>query len=151
MHCVCNHAFGRVCPAWHSHLFSLVQLSSLSKGRRPLPRWGRNLCCMTEARTQVRVVQAQQVTQVNPPRKCWRTDSLKKHVLSAASLQFSSVTQLYLTLCNPMNHSTSGPPVHQEFTQTDVHQVSNAIQPSHPLSSPSPPAPNPSQHQGLFQ
>ena len=105
MHCVCNHAFGRVCPAWHSHLFSLVQLSSLSKGRRPLPRWGRNLCCMTEARTQVRVVQAQQVTQVNPPRKCWRTDSLKKHVLSAASLQFSSVTQLYLTLCNPMNHS----------------------------------------------
>ena len=154
MHCVCNHAFGRVCPAWHSHLFSLVQLSSLSKGRRPLPRWGRNLCCMTEARTQVRVVQAQQVTQVNPPRKCWRTDSLKKHVLSAASLQFSSVTQLYLTLCNPMNHSTPGLPVHHhlpEFTQTHVHRVRDAIQPSHPRSFPSPPAPNPSQHQSLFQ
>ena len=53
-----------------------------------------------------------------------------------------------------MNHSTPGLPVHHqlpEFTQTDVHQVGDAIQPSHPLSSPSPPAPSPSQHQGLFQ
>ena len=53
-----------------------------------------------------------------------------------------------------MNHSTPGLPVHHqlpEFTQTHVHPVSNAIQPSHPLSSPSPPTPNPSQHQGLFQ
>ena len=59
-----------------------------------------------------------------------------------------------LTLCDPMNHSTPGLPVHHqllEFTQTHVHQVSDAIQPSHPLSSPSPPAPNPFQHQGLFQ
>ena len=59
-----------------------------------------------------------------------------------------------LTLCNPMNRITSGLPVHHqlpEFTQTHVHQVSDAIQPSHPLSSPSPPAPNPSQHQSLFQ
>ena len=69
-------------------------------------------------------------------------------------LQFSSVTQSCPTLCDPMNHSTSGLPVHHqlpEFTQTHVHRVSDAIQPSHPLSSPSPPAPNPSQHQGLFQ
>ena len=54
----------------------------------------------------------------------------------------------------PMNHSMPGLPVHQqhpEFTQTPVHWVSDAIQPSHPLSSPSPPAPNPFQHQGLFQ
>ena len=54
---------------------------------------------------------------------------------------------------NPMNRSTPSLPIHHrlpEFTQTDVHRVSNAIQPSHPLSSPSP-APNPSQHQGLFQ
>ena len=68
--------------------------------------------------------------------------------------QFSSVTQSCLTLCDPMNHSTPGFPVHhqlQEFTQTHVHRVGDAIQPSHPLSSPSPPAPNPSQHQGLFQ
>ena len=68
--------------------------------------------------------------------------------------QFSSVAQLCLTLCNPMNHSTPGLPVHHplpEFTQTYVHRVSDAIQPSHPLSSPSPPALNPSQHQSLFQ
>ena len=70
------------------------------------------------------------------------------------SVQFSSVTQSCPTLCNPMNCSTPGLPVHQqlpEFTQTHAHRVSDAIQPSPPLSSPSPPAPNPSQHQGLFQ
>ena len=69
------------------------------------------------------------------------------------SVQFSSVAQLCPTLCDPMNRSTLGLPVHYqlpEFTQTHVHGVSDAIQPSHPLSSPSPPAPNPSQHQGLF-
>ena len=70
------------------------------------------------------------------------------------SLQFSSVTQSCPTLCDPMNCSTPGLPVHHqlpEFTQTHVYQVSDAIQPSHPLSSPSPTAPNPSQQQGLFQ
>ena len=63
-------------------------------------------------------------------------------------------SQLCLTLCNPMDCSTSGFPVHHqlpEFTQTHVHQVSDAIQPSHPLASPSPPALNLSQHQGLFE
>ena len=62
----------------------------------------------------------------------------------------SSVAQLCPTLCDPMSCSTPGLPVHHqlpEFTQTHVHQVSDAIQPSHPLSSPSPPAPNPSQQQ----
>ena len=71
-----------------------------------------------------------------------------------SSVQFSSVTQSCPTLCDPMNRSTPGLPVHHqlpEFTQTHVHRVSDAIQPSHPLSSPSPPAPNPSQHQSLFQ
>ena len=70
------------------------------------------------------------------------------------SVQFSSVAQSCLTLCNPMNRSMPGPSVHHqlpEFTQTHVHRVSDAIQPSHPLSSPSPSAPNPSQHQSLFQ
>ena len=70
------------------------------------------------------------------------------------SVQFTSVTQSCPTLCNPTNHSMPGLPVHHqlpEFTQTHVHQVGDAIQPSHPLSSPSPPAPNPSQHQGFFQ
>ena len=73
---------------------------------------------------------------------------------SLINYQFSSVAQSYPTLCDPMNHSTPGLSVHHqlpEFTQTHVHQVSDAIQPSHPLSSPSPPVPNPSQHQSLFQ
>ena len=68
--------------------------------------------------------------------------------------QFSSVAQSSPTLCDPMNHSTPGLPVHHqlpEFTPTHVHRVGDAIQPSHLLSSPSPPSPNPSQHQGLLQ
>ena len=85
--------------------------------------------------------------------------SLLQHHCSKASIlwpsvQFSSVAQSCPTLCNPMNCSTPGLPVHHqllELTQIHIHQVSDAIQPSHPLSSPSPPAPNPSQHQSLFQ
>ena len=72
----------------------------------------------------------------------------------ALSQSVTSVAQSCLTLCDPMNRSTPGLPVHHqlpEFTQTPVHRVGDAIQPSHPLSSPSPPASNPSQHQGLFQ
>ena len=75
------------------------------------------------------------------------------HILNL-SVQFSSVAQSCPTLCNPMNRSTPGLPVHHqllEFTQTHVHRASDAIQPSHLGSSPSPPAPNPSQHQSLFQ
>ena len=71
-----------------------------------------------------------------------------------SSVQFSSVAQLCLTLCDPVDCSSPGLPVqHQlpEFTQTHVYQVSDAIQPSHPLSSPSPPALNLFQHWGLFQ
>ena len=74
------------------------------------------------------------------------------HCLSLGR-QFSSVTQLCLTLCDPKNHSTPGLPIHHqlpEFTQTHVHWVSDAIQPSHPLSFPSP-AFNLSQHQGLYK
>ena len=69
-------------------------------------------------------------------------------------IYLSSVTQSCLTLCDPMNCSTPGLPVHHqlpEFTQILVHRVGDAIQPSYPLSSPSSPAPNPSQHQSLFQ
>ena len=68
--------------------------------------------------------------------------------------QFSSVAQSCLTLCNRMNHIMPGLPVHHqfpEFTQTHVHPVGDAIQPAHHLSSPSPPAPNHSQHQSVFQ
>ena len=73
---------------------------------------------------------------------------------SPYSVQFSSVAQSCPTLWDPMNRSTPGLPVHHQllkFTQNHVHQVGDAIQPSHPLLSPSSPAPNPSQHQGLFQ
>ena len=82
---------------------------------------------------------------------------LEESVLTVApdlSVQFSSVAQWCPTLCNPMNRSTPGLPVHHqlpEFTQTHVHRDSDAIQPSHPRSSPSPPAPNPSQHQRIHQ
>ena len=72
----------------------------------------------------------------------------------SASVQFSSIAQSCLTLCNPMNRSMPGFPVHHkllESTQTHTIWVGDAIQSSHPLSSPSPPAPNPSQHQSLFQ
>ena len=70
------------------------------------------------------------------------------------SVQFTSVAQSYLTLCDPMNCSMPGLSIHHqllEFNQTHVHRVSDAIQPSHPLSSLSPPVPNASQHQCLFQ
>ena len=69
--------------------------------------------------------------------------------MTVSSVQFSSVSQSCPTLCDPMNCSTPGLPVHHqfpEFTQTHVHRVSDAIQPPHPLLSPSPPAPNPSQY-----
>ena len=74
--------------------------------------------------------------------------------LTQGGVQFNSVTQSCLTLCDPMNHSMPVLPVHHqllEFTQTHVRRVRYAIQPSHSLSSPSPPAPNTSQHQSLFQ
>ena len=88
----------------------------------------------------------------------WQAESLTLmptgKPLAYHSVQFSSVAQSYPILCDHMNRSTPGLHVHYqllEFTQTHTHQVGDAIQPSHPLSSPSPPAPNPSQHQGLFQ
>ena len=80
--------------------------------------------------------------------------ALQYLAFSSLGVQFSSVTQSCPTLCDPMNCSTPGLPVHHhlpEFTQIHVHRVSDAIRPSHPLSFPSPPTPNPSQHQGLFK
>ena len=76
------------------------------------------------------------------------------HFRIISSVQFSSVDQSCPTLCDPMNRSMPGLPVHHqlpEFTQTHIHRVSDAIQPSHPLLSPFPPASKPSQHQSLFQ
>ena len=74
--------------------------------------------------------------------------------ISPVHFSHSVLSDSLRPLCDPMNRSTPGLPIHHqlpEFTQTHAHQVSDAIQPSHPLSAPSPPAPNPSQHQGLFQ
>ena len=80
---------------------------------------------------------------------------VRKFSLGAAqSIQIRSVTQSCLTLCDPMNRSTPGLPVHHqlpEFTETHIHRVSDAIQPSHPLSSPSPLDPHPSQHQRALE
>ena len=90
---------------------------------------------------------------LSPSSWAWQTFKIIK-TLPCWTVQFSSVTQSCPTLCDPMNCSTPGLPVHQqhpEFTQTHGHRVSDAIQSSHPLFSPSPPAPNPSQHQSLFQ
>ena len=95
---------------------------------------------------------------LGPLRRIKESEALKEEkrtfISTLLCLQFSSVAQLCPTLCDPMNRSTPGLPLHHqlpEFTQAHVHRVGDAIQPSHPLSSPSPPAPNPSQHQGLFK
>ena len=88
------------------------------------------------------------------PITSWQIDGETMETVTDFIFQFSSVTQSCLTLCDPMNCSTLGLPVHHhlpEFTQTHVHRVHDAIEPSHPRSSPSPPAPNPSQHQSLFR
>ena len=104
-----------------------------------------------------------QITQTNNQRRVVPQNeigllSLNKGELMLGSkkvnIQFGSVAWSCPTLCDPMTPITPGLPVHHqlpEFTETHVHQVGDAIQPSHPLSSPSPPAPNPSQHQSLFQ
>ena len=88
------------------------------------------------------------------PGGCQESDTTEYAHIDLCSIQFISVTQSCPTLCDPMDSIMPGFPVHHrlpELAQTHVHQVSDAIQPSHPLSSPSPPAFNLSQHQGLFQ
>ena len=93
-------------------------------------------------------------TRLKPGGHCSGGFGHTKRCPTLVIIQFSSAAQSCPTLCDPMNRSTPGLPVHHhlpEFTQTCVHWVSDAIQPSHPLSSPSPPALNLSQDQGLFQ
>ena len=99
---------------------------------------------------------AQSCLTLSNPMDCSLPGSSIHWIFQARVLEWgaSSVTQSCPTFCDPMNRSTPGLPVHHhlpEFTQTHVHRVSDAIQPSHPGLSPSPPAPNPSQHPSLFQ
>ena len=94
------------------------------------------------------------------PHVLWVSDAMQPEIYNScgsvqfSSVQFISVTQSCPTLCDPMNCSMPGLLFHHqhpEFTQTHVHRVGDGFQPSHPLSSPSPSAPNPSQHQSLLQ
>ena len=104
------------------------------------------LCSSEPIRISARISKVSQV---------WCRPSAQGHQdKGSGSIQFTSAAQSCPTLCDPMDCSTLGLPVHHqlpELTQTQVHWVGDAIQPSHPLSSPSPPAFNLSQHQGLFQ
>ena len=109
----------------------------------------KELLSMGDCQNQCSMREWQQRIPPLPPCRCYQ-----KAFWLHSSVQFSSVAQSCPTLCDPKNRSTPGLPVHHqlpEFTQTHVHRVGDAIQSSHPLSSPSPPAPNPSQHQSLFQ
>ena len=94
-------------------------------------------------------------TELNSPIPIHFSSLIPKMLMFTLAISsFSSVAQSCPTLCHPMNRSTSGLPVYHQllqFTQTHAHWVGDAIQPSHPLCPPSPPAPSPSQHQGLFQ
>ena len=108
--------------------------------------------CLSVSILPIWPVEAAQGDQATQRKEFVKLTELGHQFSSVQSL--SRVTQSCLTLCDPMNHSTPGFPVHHqlpEFTQTHVHWVGDAIQSSHPLSSPSPPALNLSQHQGLFQ
>ena len=102
-----------------------------------------------ELEDSILVSRKQSFVGLTPTKGDWLTKLQHMHSI------FSSVQLLSCpTLCDPMNCSTPGLPVHHqlpEFTQTHVHRVGDAVQSSHPLSSPSPPVPNPSQYQGLFQ
>ena len=139
----------RICPfLLPTHLIDLrFQSSALSLRFTPLAPWFSSLQTL-----QAGTINALTAFLGFQPldSRLWESVS----IIQFSSVQFSSVTQLCLTLCDPMNHSMPDLLVHHqlpEFAQNHIHLVGDAIQPSHPLSSPSPPAPNPSQHHSLFQ
>ena len=124
----------------------------------PRPNWGRTATItssekptMAESQSWLQRRHCQSLTQLS---RAGLFRELLVNSVQFSSVQFSSVTQSCLTLCNPMNCSMPGLLVHHQLTessQTHVHRVDDAIQPSHPLLSPSPPILNLSQHQGLFK
>ena len=102
----------------------------------------------------IMIREEKEVKEIQQENKSLKISLFAKDMTLYISQSVSSVAQSCPTLCDPMNCSTPGLPVHNqllEFTQTHAHRVSDAIQPSHPLSSPSPPAPDPSQHLGLLK
>ena len=135
------------------YLFTLLQETFQWDKRQEAARWG--AAAVSQSPWQVGCPDAPAPRNVSPglPRRDRNAGSVQNR-LSKKVQSVISVAQSCPTLCDPMNCSAPGLPVHQQllrFTQIHVHSVDSAIQPSHPLSSPSPPALNPSQHQGLFQ
>ena len=133
------------------NILSRLAIAFLPRSKRLLISW---LQWPSAVILEPRKIKSDTVSTVFPFFAMKRWDKMSWSSVQFSSVQFSSVAQSCPTLCDAMNRSTPGLPVHQqlpEFTQTHVHQVGDAIQPSHPLSSPSPPVPNPSQHQSLFQ
>ena len=149
---------GERCPGRGRHLPGTSWPWGQQTGKPARPRGGAEECCLRpggkistwEERKQLGLCRGEKA------RRGWgRAETQRVAMYLPLGDQFSSVQPLSpVQLRDPMNRSTPGLPVHHqlpELTQTHVHRVSDAIQPSHPLSSPSPPAPNPSQHQSLFQ
>ena len=133
---------------------------TINKVKRQPWEWGKIIANETTDKESIsKLYKKNNTRKTNNPIKKWAEDIqvANKHMKRCSILlifQLSSVAQSCLTLCNPMNHSTPGLPVHHqlpEFTQTHAHWVDDAIQPSHPLSPPSPPALSLSQHQGFFE
>ena len=140
-----------------THLHRYSPFNAMQHNYSPC-KWGlqKGVTCFQRTEYEMGGMRGDNVT-VEKPHKYYLEQVVKINTTSDKScwsVQFSSVAQSCLTLCDPMDCSTPGLPVHHqlpELAQTHVHRVSNTIQPSHPLSSPSPPAFNLSQHQGLLQ
>ena len=143
------HSFFMTEKSWF-HIFKAIWSQIISSTLLFSPLWQRRLSTMNKAcQSHFLLVSALLFLL-----EALHVMHIKYFHLIFSSLQFSSVAQSCPTLFDPMNCSMPGLPVHHqlpEFTQAHVHRVRDAIQPSHPLLSPSPPALNPSQHQSLFQ
>ena len=139
--------------ALHGHLVPWCWEGSFT-GLSKISMIGHSMCCYWTKPLSSKSLWTTAVSVVSSSRKIFPIVAYSHIQSHTIIIQFTSVTQSCSTLCDPMNCSTPGLPVHHqlpEFTQTNIHLVGDAIQPSHPLLSPSPPALNPSQRQSLFQ